>query len=164
MPSVRARGPPANASVVPVATSAFQGGPGGVDEGSGSKVMLPRVNVIVPAEPVFRSPMTTPEAAVPNDATASHTTSAPTAGPLVALPRFDCAWIWTRAWIWPSPAGSWPVARTNGCVAVHVQALDAATPAPSRFGCCNLLRAEVTPVNVAQKVSGELIRSGRCPE
>src|SRR5262245_667572 len=58
IPSVTARGPPVKASVVPLPTSEFQGGPGGVDEGSESKATLVMVTVIVPAEPVFRSPTT----------------------------------------------------------------------------------------------------------
>src|SRR5438876_1090854 len=48
--------------LVVLATSAFQGGPGGWEEGSGLKVMLESVIVMLPAEPVFKSPVTTAEA------------------------------------------------------------------------------------------------------
>src|SRR5215472_5437473 len=75
MPSLTLRGPPAKIRVVPLPTSAFQGGPAGTDEGSALKVMLPSVMVIVPAEPVFKLPTTVAEAAVPNDAMASPSTS-----------------------------------------------------------------------------------------
>src|SRR5438552_2165365 len=63
---------PAKVRLAPFATSAFQGGPGGVEERSGSKLTLDSVIVIVPAEPVFKSPTTAADATAPNDATASH--------------------------------------------------------------------------------------------
>ena len=68
-------GQPANVRLVPFATSAFQGGPGGVEERSGSKLTLDSVMVIVPAEPVFKSPTTAADATAPNDVTASHVRS-----------------------------------------------------------------------------------------
>src|ERR1700676_4849881 len=50
-------GQPAKVMSVPEATSAFQGGPAGVELVSGLKLTLLRVTVTVPPDPVFRSPM-----------------------------------------------------------------------------------------------------------
>src|SRR5450830_1542477 len=74
---------PANVRLVPVATSAF---PPPTAEGSLLKPTLPSVTVIVPAEPVFKSPTAAADAAVPNDATASHKTSRnPTTRPRIPV-------------------------------------------------------------------------------
>jgi hypothetical protein len=55
--------------LVPVTTSAFQGGPGGIDVGSELKVTLVSVMVIVLPEPVFKVPRTVADAAPANDPT-----------------------------------------------------------------------------------------------
>lgn len=57
-------GQPAKVKFVEFATSLFHGGPGGVADGSGLKVMLVSVNVTVPPEPVFRLPTMVADAEV----------------------------------------------------------------------------------------------------
>jgi hypothetical protein len=70
-PSVVTSGPPVKARVVPTATSASQGGPGGVDDGSALNVELVMVTVIMPPDPISKFPMTLAEAAVTRNKTAT---------------------------------------------------------------------------------------------
>src|ERR1700730_17804893 len=65
-------GHPANFKVVPLATSAFHGGPGGSELGSVLKTIELNVNVTVPPDPVSSFPVTSADAEVAS----SNTTTA----------------------------------------------------------------------------------------